>query len=127
MNAEQRRQLAELAAGLPRVPPEKFKMNSWGQGYLDTSTETFNCGFAGCAIGWGPKLVKGWSLGLFKYSHYLDTIPYHNHMFEMEAVSRYFDIPLDDARHLFGGNSYPPEVSPVEVADRIAVYLETHP
>lgn len=123
MNTDQRCQLTELAEGLSRVPAEKFQMKFWGIGCLDTSTEEFNCGFVGCAIGWAPKLVKGWSLEVMKLPETGELVPDLNNRMGFEAISVYFDISVDDAYGLFSDGK---DDSPTAVADRIKTYLGEH-
>lgn len=121
MNSEQRRQLTELADGLAKVPPHKFDMKKWGKGHLDTATSDFDCQFAGCAIGWAPKLVKGWKLGF--HPRYIN-MPYYDDQTDYDAVALYLGISQGRAVHLFSPTAYNGEVTPARVATRIHGFLE---
>jgi hypothetical protein len=124
-----RRELKQLALGLLTVPPEKFDMNYWGKGTLNTRNKEFDCGFAGCAIGWMKKLVPRTKLQFDKLSYCPFLFVESREIRGFHAIAAYFEIDTIDARYLFGYESYKPAeiCNPVVVANRILEYLEEHP
>lgn len=123
MTAKQKANLMALASGLRRVPRAKFKMDFWGEGKLDTKSETFDCGYAGCAIGWAPKLIPGCRLRLIPDG---DTffVPHYQGSTGMNAVMQYFGIEYSDATYLFSTAQYETaSITPIQVSNRILKFL----
>lgn len=60
LRVERLSQLKELGQKLPSVPDHAFNMDVFISGKLKKpkSLTEINCGFAACAIGWMPTLVK---------------------------------------------------------------------
>lgn len=99
------KQLITLAEKLPTIPREQFTMMRWGNGRLEVERKGFGCGFAGCAIGWMPKLVRGQKLVSTEatgHPIYLLYTPIYKGTTGMSAVALYFDITLAEAVYLFG-------------------------
>src|SRR5262245_15248953 len=97
MTEKQRQELRTLAENLHRVPDKKFMMTTWGQGILDTTTEEFTCKYAGCAIGWAPKLIPGCGLELRPSA--VDgglIVPHFEASSHFHAVSAYFGLTSDE-------------------------------
>jgi hypothetical protein len=118
MNGRQIRELRQLAEGLPNVPTGKFKMNTWGQGMLRPDREGFDCPFAGCAIGWMPKLVPGSKLRFEKYGRFQH--PTYKGAINFRAIG------LRRAAWFFNPNSYNNcPITPDEVSRRILDFLAT--
>lgn len=129
MNQLQRSELETLGRRLPDVPPEKFDMLNWAKGELDTDSPEFNCNFAGCAIGWLPKLVPTCRL-TFICDEYEEFIPAYNspdtgtEYRHYGAIACYFGINITDALFLFAPNRYASEnPSPAVVGARILDFL----
>ena len=132
MNKKQRAQLQELAIGLITLKlPEraKFDMETWGCRPLDRSSKTLGCGYAACAVGWGPKLVKGWALPLVRdkinFSDAHVVRPRFGKLSDYEAVGEYFGITEREALFLFAPTSYHNlySVPPEEVGCRLLRFL----
>jgi hypothetical protein len=117
-------ELRQLAEGLPSVPEDKFDLNVWGTGKLNINSRKFDCGFAGCAIGWMPKLVPSTKLRFVDPFH----IPHFNvgrtQFWDYDAIAEYFGITKYEAKYLFHPDSYDEEDNnPVAVSDRIRTFL----
>jgi hypothetical protein len=120
MDQRQRAELTMLAEKLPLVPAEKFDMSFWGDGRLDLDTPEFTCGFAGCAIGWAPKLIP--NCGIERWDH---GVRFGGES-GFRAVALYFGIDEDQADYLFARYSYSEEtvdLTPLVVANRIMRFL----
>lgn len=122
MNDEQRNNLKTLALGLRQVPPHKFNMGRWGVGELDTESPKFDCNFAGCAIGWAPKLIPNCQLCL-EPNAWGVILPCYGYLTGFGAVADYFGIFNEEAFHLFDSDEYNEDVTPAHVADRILAFL----
>jgi hypothetical protein len=124
MNEKQREELRTLAEGLRLVPEEKFYMSFWGRGTLRPDAEDFSCDYAGCAIGWAPRLIPGCGLELAESGGGMR--PRYNGKDDFWAVADYFGLEVDDTFFLFMPDGYPdPDlVTPEEVSDRILAFLE---
>jgi len=116
-----------------------FDMNAWiGNQEVnvpDPNNPDFDCGFAGCAIGWSPKFAP--TIGLSFVYNPQDKrwmVAYETPMglfLDYQAVAVYFDITTKQATRLFSPGAYDEDdsdryISPGEVADRIEDFLEIH-
>lgn len=91
------KRLLKLAAHLEKnVPPLMFDMGTW----YSSAPPDWQCGFAGCAIGWAihDKLFDGlhWTP--------LNIPVYRNGSKGLDAVAILFGISRDDAFILFGAS-----------------------
>lgn len=104
-------QLKKLAEGLGKIPPQKFNMSSWGSGVLRPDDEGFECNFAGCAIGWMPKLVPENTLvQTDKFGRVKFTRPILGLEGRYKVIAHYFDISISEAKYLFDPYTYPTNV-----------------
>lgn len=115
-------ELKRLAEGLKTVPPEAFKMDIWTNDHpMSMTPGKFDCGFAGCAIGWMPRFVP--DNGLVAPGR----DPYYFGDFGYNAVANYFDIDIDTTAYLFSPERYRNKVTPTEVAERIERFIGDTP
>ena len=131
MNEKQRAELKTLAENLHLVPAEKFTMLKWGQGQLLPGLDDFGCNYAGCAVGWAPKLIPGCELKLRLDPRASALIPYYDDFDGMTAVQAYFGLRFVEAEYLFHPEEYPSDARtedddvPKEVVSaRILQFLE---
>jgi len=116
---------AEMEAG--KAKPDVFYMMAWrrcGSKELNPATEGFNCGFAGCAIGWAGKFIPDFPFthvkngcGGFQLS--LDgELPLTDDYYEL---GYYFGITDKEARQLFDPFTYecPNNIGPIDVVIEI--------
>lgn len=136
MNIER---LQTLATFLRTVPAEHFDLEGWRSAgdsdpyktprpVSNKNLLTHACGTTGCAVGWACALPvfikqglrwKGWPY--YKGSDGL--ISQH-----WEAVTGFFEISQDTAKHLFSDFHYlsDHQTTPSEVADRIEESIREH-
>jgi hypothetical protein len=108
VNVKQFGELKLLAEKLPLVPEEKFRMGTWGRGFLQIDKPGFDCVFAGCAIGWAPKLIPDCGLGTVMVcsDSVIRHVPTFNGHKSYWAISAYFGISFDEACYLFDPYEY---------------------
>ena len=107
MNEKQRAELGTLAENLHLVPAEKFTMLKWGEGELLPGLEDFGCNYAGCAVGWAPKLIPGCGLELCLDPRASALMPHYDGFEGLRAVMEYFGLSYVEAVYLFDLDEYP--------------------
>lgn len=112
--------LRRLAQGLRTVPPEVFNMRMWGNSRpLDVKSKKFDCGFAGCAIGWLPRFVPNTALVR------PGDGPCYNGYYNFEAIAQYFGISFEEATYLFSFDNYNTmHATTTNVANRIELFIK---
>lgn len=123
MNLERLERAADL---LDKVPEDYLDMEIWADSAVHREFDgTFECGFAGCAIGWigHAGLFKDEGFRLVGGVPYMDS-PERN-LFNWEAVHALFDIDGKVSTHLFTEGSYE-SANPRKVADRIRRTVLVH-
>jgi hypothetical protein len=110
----QRRRLLKLADFLETVPRRRFDMGFWGNGKSPKE-----CGFAGCAAGWGTVILPSlemvhteWGTAFIKFKDY----------FGFKAIQEYFGIDRETSWYIFDSMQYPNQnynPTPKYVAKRI--------
>lgn len=130
MDERQRQELRTLALGLPKIPQSKFDMDFWGKGKLDTEKPGFRCQYAGCAIGWAPKIIPNCGLEMvFAYStstRPYGLVPRYNGSLGIDAVMKYFGLSFEEAIYLFDRTPTKYDESPIttiQVSERILDFL----
>jgi len=107
--------LLEIANMLDVLKPTNkmaFDMSSWKR--------KDGCGTTCCAIGWAVhKKMMPKSFKIVKGMHSL--VPRYKGSRGMNAVQKYFNIPYDDAEHLFAPSKL--EETPKVVSNRIRKYV----
>lgn len=118
--------LLKLADFLEAVPRKNFEMGTFGTAIDETApvkrfSGEFDCGFAGCAMGWAAhgRVVKG-----LKYAVDSDVFSYGSHEYGdgFEAASVVFGVVYQDAIDLF---KYRGPETPREVAKRIRAFVRS--
>jgi hypothetical protein len=119
VNSKQFNELKMLAEKLPLVPEERFNMSQWATGDQET-----DCGFAGCAIGWAPKLIPncGLRFGPDVLCPFCMS-PYYQDETGYNAVATYFGINYVQSLDLFYPHSYAFGATPKDVSKRILQFL----
>lgn len=112
---------------LLKVPPEVFSIREW---VTEETEEDFNgkfdCGFAGCAIGWAAhaKVVKGLTLKNSCEPLYIDKHgDYYSHNV---AVKLALGLNNSQLYYLFMPSAYEDEPFPIDVAERIHKFIESN-
>src|SRR5262249_5113845 len=124
MNHKQRKELRTLAEGLLFVPEEKFTLGLWGEGTLRPDEIGFECDYAGCAVGWAPKLIPGCGLTLKELKPF-GVQPVYNGKTGFDAVEEYFGLTYGEACFLFNCTHYDSDqIGPNDVSARILAFLE---
>lgn len=116
--------LTKLANFLDKVPEDRFNIHEWIVEQAESDfNEKFDCGFAGCAIGWAvhAKVVPGleWCNGEPSYRYEFGWVV------GWSAVRLAFDIDDLIASKLFTGTTYEGICTPADVAKRIRQFVET--
>lgn len=128
--------LKRLAKGLLKVPKEKFQMEMWGKGTLNVKSRGFKCEYAGCAIGWAPKILKD-DCPIKMVPHMFDPdllmpvaksakVKKHSGFLgcQYRRVALAFGLTVDETEYLFNPDAYSGRVSPKEVSNRILHFLK---
>ena len=99
-------------------------MSIWGRGTLKPDEPGFTCDYAGCAIGWLPKLVPNCGLKLEEVSDHLQ--PEYDGEIGYDAVADYFGLRFREVLFLFSLDDYEDFdlVTPQEVSARILAFLD---
>jgi len=112
-----REKLKKLANFLKNVSQDRFNLSLW-------ATHEFaedNCYSQACAIGWASILFPNSGLMIIKNQ------PHFRHYTQWEAVSKFFEISINDACKLFSPTPYIQQGNsisdPVLVSDKIGEYL----
>jgi hypothetical protein len=114
------------ATFLESIPPQTpFNLMHWQTRRGLKFNGSFDCGFAGCAIGWmaHAKIFPRFEItgtGTPQYENKEGTL------WGWDAVTELFDIQKPDAKWLFGIEAYEPaNRSPAMVAERMRVLANT--
>jgi hypothetical protein len=88
---------------LEKVPANTFDIDDWQASRASQTLVfdgTFECGFAGCAIGWmaHAKIFPGFTMGCFE--------PAYGELRSWDAVEELFGISESEAMHLFSVYRY---------------------
>jgi len=123
------RELLLLAEGLKEiqkaiddgvVDEDVFNMDDWRMWdgpELDVNKKGFDCGFAGCAIGWAPKFIPN-----FPFL----TSDVGSLSISFADIATYFGIKYEESHELFGSDSYRDKHSPDLVSQRIYDVVRRH-
>jgi hypothetical protein len=130
--------LLKLADFLERIPPDRFYMEEWETDSAERNFDgTFDCGFAGCALGWAAhaNLIYGLHMedSSVHFHKWSDVWPEEFSIYEgFAAAMEAFEIDSTLARHLFDPRQYPQSYSkggksirikPSDVAERIRIVV----
>jgi len=119
MNYDRLEKTADL---LDKVPEQAFEMDVWRACSVEFPFDgTFECGFAGCAVGWVIHT------GLFpEFTFNVNGVPRYQEGHEVRenwpAVQKLYGLSSAQAGSIFSGDEYDvsaDHVSPRMVADRI--------
>lgn len=114
-----------LIEALKLVPEKQFDLDTWLEepnGFdsdspfpsCSTRKEMKECGFAGCAVGWGAlyKPLRDEGLTLLTYKELDEVIvcaePAYSNARSWAAVRDFFGLTYEEALYLFNGGSYQP-------------------
>ena len=108
-----RARLETLLAHLKTVPEEKFGISDW------------KCGTAACAIGHAGSIPE-FKLAGFSCAAVPEVLSPNGSLIGWRAVTRFFDLDIEEARELFSGERYPDgdNTTLPEVIDRFSKFLE---
>jgi len=117
--------LEKTAALLDKIPPQAFDMDVWqSTPVADPFDGTFECGFAGCAVGWviHAGLIPGLTFSENGVPRYRAPagVAYDG----WEAIEHAYGIGHGQAHDLFSNDGYHGRVHPGDVADRITTLVK---
>lgn len=102
MNVELLKDAIEIIGG---IPDNQFDLDMWQQNGFAKNAEEITCNTIACAGGWlalHPKFqALGLKPGLGGIPLYVRGDGWFNILFGMYGLSRFFDIPYEDAEELF--------------------------
>lgn len=144
MNQTQRENLTKLADGLLKiqeaidvgvVDKNIFNINEWkvmNSKEIDLNKEGFDCGFAGCAIGWAPKFIKDFPFTTrepteWERPHLMYGGIRYRAEYSFRQIADYFGLEGNDVHDLFDPNYYSNHPSPKDVSIKIRGVLEKYP
>lgn len=107
----------------PKLHKKNFNLHNWANGPHPPKKPTLECGSTACAIGLACTIPE-WKKDGFKMVAEGDAYcPEYGPYASFDAVSRYLRITYEDVMYLFHEDSYLPEASPQDVANRIKEFI----